>query len=152
MLHLLCFPDHFGALTLPQIFHKIQAFFATVSNKEDIRFINDDLIGCFNSVPEAWILECVCILLQRYCQLSTNEFITVCVARGPKEIKSVAGRTKGAGDPKYWKHTQLSDLSQIVQATLWYFYSMQFPMQAARGYFDRKSDITHFKCSPCYSY
>ena len=110
MLHL-CFPDHFGAPTLPQIFHKIQAFFATVSNDEDIRFINDDLIGFFNSVPQARILECVCILLQRCCQLSTDEFITVCSARRPRAIKSVAGRAKGAGDPKYWKHIQ------IVQAT-----------------------------------
>ena len=116
MLHL-CFPDHFGALTPPQIFHKIQQFFSTVPNDEDIRFSNGDLIGFFNSVPQARILECVCTLLQRYRQLSTNEFITVCVARGHREIESVAGRTKGAGDPKYWKHIPLSDLPQIVQAT-----------------------------------
>ena len=116
MLHV-CFPDHFGALTLPQIFYKVQSFFSTVSADEDIRFINDDLIGFFNSVPQARILESVCILLKRYCQLSTKEFITVCIARGAREVKSIAGRTKRAGDPKYWKQIQLSDLTQIVQAT-----------------------------------
>ena len=112
-----CFPDHFGALALPLIFRKIQDFFNTVPNDEDLRFINDDLIGFVNSVPQARILECVGTLLRRYCQVSTNEFITVCIARGFREVKSIAGRTKGAGDPKYWKQIQLSDLSQIVQAT-----------------------------------
>ena len=80
MLHV-CFPDHFGALTLPQIFHKVQSFFSTVSADEDIRFINDDLIGFFNSVPQARILESVCILLKRCCQLSTNELIHYSVHR-----------------------------------------------------------------------
>ena len=46
----------------------------------------------------------MCILLKRYCQLSTNEFITVCIARGAREIKSIA-------------EIQLSNLTQIVQAT-----------------------------------
>ena len=152
MLHL-CFPDHFGALTLLQIFCKIQEFFSAVPNCEDIRFINDDLIGFFNSVPQDRILECVCVLLQRYRQLSADEFITVCVARGPREIKSVAGRARGAGDPKYWKHIQLSDLSQIAQPTfLWYFHSLQFSMEAARRYIHRKSDITYFQCTSCRSY
>ena len=96
-----CFPDHFGALTLPLIFRKIQDFFNTVPSDEDLRFINDDLIGFFNSVPQARILECVGTLLRRYCQLSTNELITVCIARGFREVRSIAGRTKGAGDPKY---------------------------------------------------
>ena len=115
MLHV-SFPNHFGALTLPQIFYKIQSFFGTVSAHEDVRFINDDLIGFFNIVPQARILESVRILLERYCQLSTNEFITVCVARGAREVKSIAGRTKRAGDPKYWKQIQLSDLIPIVEA------------------------------------
>ena len=111
------FPRPFGALTLPLILRKIQDFFNAVPSDEDICFITDDLIGFFNSVPQARILDCVRTLLRRYCQLSTNEFITVCIARGFREVKSIAGRTKGAGDPKYWKRTQLSDLTQIVQAT-----------------------------------
>ena len=56
MLHV-CFPDRLGTLAPPQIFAKIQGFFSTVPLQEDVRFINDDLIGFFNSVPQVRILE-----------------------------------------------------------------------------------------------
>ena len=71
------FPDHFGALTLPLIICKIQEFFSTVPNCEDIRFINDDLIGFFNSVPQGRILECICILLQstvNFLHMNSSQF------------------------------------------------------------------------------
>ena len=85
--------------------------------QEDVRFINDDLIGFFNSVPQVRILERVSTLLQQYSQLSSKEYITVCIARGRRETKSIAGRTKSAGDPEYWKHIiQLADLLHIAQS------------------------------------
>ena len=146
MLHV-CFPDHFGALTLPQIFYKIQSFSSTVSVDEDIRFINDDLIGFFNSFPQARMLESVCILLKRYCQLSTNEFVTVCIARGAREVESNAGRTKRAGDPKYWKQIQLSDLTQIAQAifSCGIFTACNVPWESTRRDIDWKPDLYYSK-------
>ena len=113
----LCFPDHFGSVPLPVIWSKLQQYFEETPDDVTLTLTNDDLVGFFNSVPQARILQSVQVLLSRFSQLSECSHITVCISRGRRDIKSVAGRTQMAGDPKWWKQLELADIPHIVQAT-----------------------------------
>ena len=116
MIHA-CFPEHFGSLTLPQIFDKLHSWFRELPVSSTIGCQNDDLVGFFNSVPQVRILQTIDVLMLRYSQLTDTAKITVCIAKGKREVKSISGRTTFAGDPRYWKSVDVSDVPAMVQAS-----------------------------------
>ena len=112
-----CFPSHFGSLPLPLIWDKLHKFFLNTPLHVPLTLTTDDLVGFFNSVPQVRIAEAVDMLLFRFQQCSQSSRLMVNVNPACRQIKSISGTTKRAGDPRWWKSIDIQDVPAIVQVS-----------------------------------
>ena len=116
MIHT-CFPSHFGSLPLPMIWEKLHQFFIQTGQHVQLALTNDDLVGFFNSVPQVRIAEAVDLLLFRFQQVSFSSRLMVNISPAFRQIKSISGSTKRAGEPRWWKPTDIQDVPDVVQVS-----------------------------------
>ena len=116
MIHT-CFPSHFGSLPLPMIWEKLHQFFIQTGQHVQLALTNDDLVGFFNSVPQVRIAEAVDLLLFRFQQVSFSSRLMANISPAFRQIKSISGSTKRAGEPRWWKSTDIQDVPDVVQVS-----------------------------------
>jgi hypothetical protein len=112
--------DSLSALKAPQMWRALHNFLDSAALDQDYHFLNDDLVGFFNSVPQERLLQSVAILLQDYLQKypsqSCPDQIEFYYAFKSKSHQHVIVR----GNPAYHqsKHMRrliFSDVCPIVQ-------------------------------------
>eukprot|EP00439_Symbiodinium_sp_Y106_P076035 s899_g15.t1 len=112
-----CFPLHFGSMPLPLIWDKLHDFFLNTPWHVALTLKNDDLVGVFNSVPQVRIAQAVGMLLFRLQEVSFSTRLTVNISPNRRQIKSISGATKKAGDSRLWKLIDVEDIPTVVQVS-----------------------------------
>ena len=70
-------PSHFGNRLAPTIWKDIHQFFETTALGDNLVFLNHDLVGFFNSIPQSTILSALHSLVQDFLSLGRSETLMV---------------------------------------------------------------------------
>ena len=110
-------PQSLGQQSTPQIWHTIHHFFTHAPDDADLVFVNDDLVGFFNSVPQTRLLEAVHSLIQEWQRRHGKIAITVDLSQKGAALESTfSGSFRSPG----FRHKSVSstDIFSLVQASL----------------------------------
>ena len=70
-------PSHFGNRLAPTIWKDIHRFFEATALDDNLVFLNHDLVGFFNSIPQSTILSALQSLMQDFLSLGRSETLMV---------------------------------------------------------------------------
>ena len=99
------------------IWEKLHQFFIQTPQHVQLALTNDDLAGFFNSVPQVRIAEAVSMLLSCFQQVSYSSRLMVNISPAFRQMKSISGSTKRAGEPRRWKSIDIQDVPDVVQVS-----------------------------------
>ena len=114
-----------GQLSTPQIWSKVHAYFDATDEAARLQFVNDDLVGFFNSVPQTRLLDAVHQLVDHWVENHLGHF-----PEGRDSI-TISVDTSAHGDPVHstfsgsFRRTafqirklHVADIVEIVQSSL----------------------------------
>lgn len=110
-------PQSLGQQNTPQIWQTVHQFFDNTPEDTELTFVNDDLVGFFNSVPQTRLLDAVHSLIHEWQHRHGEISITVDLSQKGAALQSTfSGSFRSPG----FRHKSVSsnDIFSIVKASL----------------------------------